>query len=414
MVFIAGNGTSTVLTDLTIQNGDAQSNPIFIGERLGGGIACFGYTELDFDDPPLGSFGDLQLVGLIVQDNEAVYGGGLLTQQCHTTIEESVFRANSATSGAGIYLAEGNGEFNDLLVEGHVDISGTSAVLHEGWADSWNALWQDVALQDNTSIGTSGIGKAVELRDVDLLWGSSGSSTRSRLWNNRENGSGHAMYVRGALQVDDVDLGEPGSGNDNDTVDLFHYEAGSDYASGDSSSFSCTDDDVGCGAPQITSYGDWNQSNTSTEGFFGHVIQVTNRTTLRDFDLGFANSNCSLTPYVLKRPSVSNGATQSWEVVWTGYNASFSNFKLQSGRVGEVLEPGEYYALVFGFDCGTSSSGINMAQSGSIGTDLGFGTSAGAVTKLGTHSFLSEGQTITMSYAAEDDFNMTVELVALD
>ena len=100
-VFIAGEGLSTVLSDLTVQNAVAPSNPIFEEVRLGGGIACFGYTELQMGAPPLESFGDLQLIGMVVQNNEAQYGGGLLTQQCHATIEESVFRANEAEEGGG-------------------------------------------------------------------------------------------------------------------------------------------------------------------------------------------------------------------------------------------------------------------------------------------------------------------------
>jgi hypothetical protein len=101
-------------------------------------------------------------------------------------------------------------------------------------------------------------------------------------------------------------------------------------------------------------------------------------------------------------------------VVWRGYSPSFAQSTLKSGRVGKILEPSTYYALVFGFDCGTSSSGINMSRSGTNGLDLGYGSSSGAVTKLGTHSILSVGQSLTMTYSAEDDFKMTVDLVALD
>ena len=409
VVQVIGEGLELSLSDLTIQRGAASVSTIFEGVMLGGGVLCVGFESASGGDPAGPAY--VNVMGVILKDNTAEYGGGLLSVTCEVTVEESLVTGNYAEDGAGLYVVEGNAYLTDVVIEEHVDIPGISGFLLESWGNSWNAFWEDVQIRDNSSAGT-GIAASVA---GGLYWESVGS-TRSGLWGNRNlsNGESAALYVQEVLQVTDVDFGEPGTVNENDGTDFFHGASTSHHAAGDQSTFSCTDDEAGCGSPQTYAYGSWDQSNTSSEGFFGHVVSVQERGTLREFELGVANSNCAThRSFLMRRSAVSNGANQSWEVVWTGYSSSIASTWMHSGRVGQVLEPGYFYALAFGFDCGTSSSGVNMSRAGTTGVDLGFATSVGAVSKLGTYSSIGTGSTLTMMFAAEDEFNMVVEMVEL-
>ena len=150
----------------------------------------------------------------------------------------------------------------------------------------------------------------------------------------------------------------------------------------------------------------------TTEGFIGHVVYPDTRATISEFSYGFANQNCSTNrALIAKRSQVSNGASQSWEVIWRGYGSNHAAGFMRSGPVGKVLEPGAYYALLVGFDCGTSSSGINRSSVGVTGFDVGIGSTVGSVSKSGSYTPLGPGDFVTMNFDGLQDLYRTEVVV---
>ena len=114
---------------------------------------------------------------------------------------------------------------------------------------------------------------------------------------------------------------------------------------------------------------------------------------------------------IAKRSQVANGASQSWEVVWRGYGANHAGGFLRSGPVGKVLEPGAYYALVVGFDCGTSSAGDNSSFAGGHWKRRGDRDTLGSVFKLGSYTNLNTGDFVTMNFDGLQDLYRTEVVV---
>jgi hypothetical protein len=415
VVFAKGAGLDTALFDLTITNGSAAFNSDF-GVALAGGVGCLGYDE-PYQNP-LSSTANLTLAGLMIRENSAEVGGGLLTVGCELNISDSVLQANTGNSSAGFYVGEGAVDFNNVEIRGQVSDYGSAGGILENWSGGSELVstFQDVRIEDNISQGqTDGYGIAVW--GHELTWTSTSQGMSTFVGN-----SGDSDVIAGFRFDDDggsfvvqgVDFGEDGTSDENTGVDISHSDSGRYYVAGSNSNFSCVPGD-GCGSPEQYTLGAWNQSSTVSSGFFGNVVYVDARATIDSFDFGLANAGCTTTKsLIFERSSVANGASQTWDVIWANSSSSPANSFMESGTVGRVLEPGKFYAFVLGFDCGTSSGGVHVHSSMSAGTDVIIGSTEGSVSKSGTYSSLGTNSTLTMTYnAGVEKYEMNLNITEL-
>ena len=103
VVRVSGDGLEVSLSDLTLQNGEAQLWGDWAGS-LGGGIDCTTYDGVDY------GVGDVALTldNLIITGNSADYGGGILSLGCDLTISNTDIEYNTAAYFAGaMYLGDG-------------------------------------------------------------------------------------------------------------------------------------------------------------------------------------------------------------------------------------------------------------------------------------------------------------------
>jgi hypothetical protein len=393
-----GAGLDTSVLDLSIQNGEGDYHTDH-GFELAGGVGCFAYAPpFDWSNP---TWSSMTLAGVNIRQNHSQLGGGILTIGCHLTLDDTVITENDAEVYGGLYAGNGDMSFTDVEVSEHQDISGLAGISLSNWTSTtpWTASFQDVRIVNNSSSATSS-GAAFFLNDYNLTWSSTGAG-KSTLYGNSGADDGDAvMRFDGDLTVQGVDFGEAGSSNDNQDLDLYDSQSYSYYVAGDSSTFACTGGN-GCGNPDKYTLGGWNQSGISSSGFYGNVVYVDTRATVISYSLGLANSNCSTRrALIFERSTVANGASQSWEVMWTGNSTSWSSSFVSSGNVGKVLEAGKYYAFVLGYDCGSSggSGGVHTDTTGSSGVDVGIGITKGSVSKFGTYASIYTGSTLTMTF----------------
>ena len=400
VVFAKGADLDTSLFDLTITNGSAALNSDF-GIAFGGGVGCLGY---DVAELPLSTSANLTLAGLIIRENDADLAGGLLVVGCDLSISDSVLQANTANTHAGFYIGEAAVDFSDVDIRDQISENGSTGGVLENWTGgpALVSTFQDVRIEDNSSQNpTNGYGLAVW--DHDLTWTSTGQGKSTFVGNSTGDDSSAGFKFDGdgdALVVQGVDFGDEDTTYDNTGVDLYHRESSRFYVAESNASFTCDPDD-GCGTPNEYSLGGWNQSSTVSSGFFGNVVYVETRATVDSYDFGLANAGCSTTrSLIFERSSVANGASQTWDVIWTNYSSSPANSFMESGPVGQVLEPGKFYAFVLGFDCGTSSGGVHLHSTKTAGTDVVIGLTEGSVSKSGTYTSLGTTSTLSMSYEA--------------
>jgi hypothetical protein len=398
-----GAGLDTSLFDLRIQNGGNSFQADF-GLDLAGGIGCFGYDGGFDTGNPTSAL--MTLAGLEVVENSADVGGGIFGLMCDVTLSDTLVKDNTASStAAGIYLGLGEADFSDVQVRNHTTTGNAAGILFENWSSDEvrNSTFQNVQVEDNSS-SSSNEGSAIDVDGHNLIWTSTGAGLSSLLGNSDSDDESAAMSFDGDLTVQGVDFGEDGGANDNSKYDLYQgYPADSYYVAGNNASFNCTPTN-GCGSPVQYNLGDYTQSSSAQSGFYGDVVYVDTRATVDSFSVGLQNASCtSNRALIFERNSVANGASQSWEVIWTNYSSTANNGFMESGTVGRVLEVGKYYAFVLGFDCSGSFGGLHLDTSASSGVNVGIGSSKGNVTKSGTFSALYPGSTLTMTYASGVD-----------
>lgn len=414
VVYAKGAGLDTSLFDLTITNGSAALNSDF-NVALGGGVGCLGYDE-PFQAPPSSS-ANLTLGGLIIRENSADVGGGLLTVACELNISDSVLQANTANSSAGFYVGEGAVDFSNVDIRAQVSADGSAGGVLENWSGGPGLVstFQDVRIEDNISQGQDD-GYGISVWGHDLTWTSTSQGMSTFVGNsgNSDVIAGFRSDDGGSFVVQGVDFGEEGSADDNTGVDISHSDSGRYYVAGSNSNFSCVPEN-GCGSPDQYTLGGWNQSSTVSSGFFGNVVYVDARATVDSFDFGLANAACATTKsLIFERTSVANGGNQTWDVVWANSSSSPANTFMESGTVGRVLEAGKFYAFVLGFDCGTSSGGVHVHSSKGSGTDVIIGSTEGSVSKSGTYSNLGTNSTLTMTYnAGVEKYEMNLNITEL-
>jgi len=395
-----GASLDTSLFDLTIQNGQSEFHSDH-EVSLAGGVGCFGY-DAPFDYSYTTS-SSMTLAGMIIRENNADFGGGMLTLQCVITIDDTLISANTASTLGGLYVGVGSAILSNVDVRDHVDIGQAAGITLENWGSSqiYGASFQDVRIEDNSATATAS-GAALTVDGYDLSWTSTGAAQSSMLGNEAAGDTYAAMRFDGDFTAQGVDFGEDAAADDNLDVDLHDYSTYSQYVAGNNASFSCTSG-AGCGTPDKYELGAWTVSGTSSSGFFGDVVYVDTRATVSSFIMGLANPGCPSTRAIIfERSTVANGASQSWTAVWSG-NATYSNSFYESGNVGVVLETGKYYAFVLGYDCNGSSSGVHTTNSGGTGVDVGIGVSTGSVAKWGTYADIYSGSTLTMTYSGGMD-----------
>ena len=423
VVINSGESQHLTIEDFTIQNGQAQPDADWDNQALGGGLACYGFEpplELDWQSPtPITS--SLTVIGSIIHSNEADVGAGALGILCALTMEDTQIHSNTGLDTSGVFWFGGDVVFTDVDIRDH-DASSiqTSAALAlfnlDGREPGFSASFHDVRIENNSGTATSSTytARVMYTSEYDLSWTSSASGRSTFVDNsvppsmsNYALSAGFMTYG-GSLTVKDVDFGTPGGGDDNGPVDLYSYDSASFYAAGDSAYFECAGAQ-GCGEEKSYAFANANQSSTSTQGFAGNVMYLDKLGTVNDFDMQLMNPDCAANMVIFQSSSVSNGASQKWEVVWINTNPGQSNRTRYSGNIGQVFEAGHYYAFALGYQCYGKSSGLPVAKSGSTGIDVGIGYSVGFVSKEGTFSSLSVGDSLTMNYSnSMDAYNINL------
>lgn len=162
----------TTLSGMTIRNGVSVYNSLIQDAGFGGGIYQDG--------------GDLSLSDMIIEDNQASYGGGLapsfFNQQGTTNLERVTIRSNQAKEyGGGVYLIDMNSSGTSRLSVSHSAISGNMAkhgggISFQGFG--FNGVYQTIMALTNTTVsgnsvdhdggGIYNLGGLVQLANVTI------------------------------------------------------------------------------------------------------------------------------------------------------------------------------------------------------------------------------------------------------
>ncbi|MCP4921221.1 MAG: hypothetical protein GY913_30355, partial [Proteobacteria bacterium] len=143
VVAIETAGVAVSLSDLTIQDGDADVLAYFSSTESGGAIACVGASTVSAEN-------------VVLDSNSAEVGGAIGLEECAGTFTNVTVSNNSSDSSAGaIALTDASAEFYDSFIEGN------SAGLYGGAfyvvysATGSDLYFEDTEVTDNTA--SSGI-----------------------------------------------------------------------------------------------------------------------------------------------------------------------------------------------------------------------------------------------------------------
>lgn len=166
--FLNGEGSETILDGFTITNGNASSGS-------GGGIYCYYNSSPD-------------LRNLIVQDNDAINGGGVYCQNGNLSLDGFTVSNNASSYGGGIYMKNG-----DLTVT-----DSTFSSNRVGWQGG--GIFFDIGSLDVSDSQFNG-NEAWESNSArgGAIYVESGSASVStcRFYRNTSRGYGGALHLSG-------------------------------------------------------------------------------------------------------------------------------------------------------------------------------------------------------------------------
>ncbi len=168
----AGGGLTTHLNSAHIRNCIIRGNEA----TQGGGLWCGGQGIPTFEN-------------LVIEDNRAEYGGGLMLINCEYDIDVTgcTIRNNSAVQGGGVMIYNQRANLRDCVIEHNAaDDFGGGVVLGPS---GHPVTFEDVVIRDNTAKKAAGVGVS----------GGEFHFTRVVLDGNDATSSGGAMQLSGDL-----------------------------------------------------------------------------------------------------------------------------------------------------------------------------------------------------------------------
>ena len=362
---VPGGGTVT-LTDVVVSGNTAES---------GGGLYLWGVDA---------NLYDVQIIGNTAENDG--WAGGALFSDSTVVMERVLIEQNDAgyTGGVGIHsnTVSSVSRFEDVIVRDNTSRYGAAALYVSGNILEWSA----------TSDGASAM-----IRNVD--------SAPDSYWY----GVFELQY--GELYLENVDLGEEGSTDDNSISDLSIPTAGT-FNAGNQASLICTDS--GCGAITTLSLGDTDSYfGLSPDTVVGQVFQVDSGSaaTLDSYSFDYVSGkNCaSGVVSLLHGGSPTHNTSSSWTVLASRY-ATVVEGSASGEYFGYPMRENQVYAIVYSPQCSvtTSTASLGYHEPG-LPQDLGFGETLGYVTGAEGSSTMN----LTF-YDSEIAFDATMKAFNLD
>ncbi|HTP11217.1 MAG TPA: choice-of-anchor Q domain-containing protein [Anaerolineae bacterium] len=148
---ILSTANQASLSGITIRNGDTVYTSTSQNAGFGGGIYQDG--------------GDLNLTDVVIEDNHASYGGGLVPSFFNragtTALERVTIRSNHAEQyGGGVYLIDMNGSGTSRLAVSHSTINGNTAqrgggISFQGFG--FNGVYPTILALTNTTVSGNSV-----------------------------------------------------------------------------------------------------------------------------------------------------------------------------------------------------------------------------------------------------------------
>ena len=330
----------------------------------------------------------------MVQDSEAVLGGGFASYGCDTTFVDVTFSDNAAdTLGGAALLLDGTHDWSSVLVEDNYSGKDVGGVHLYGYDTTIEAALDTVYFSGNVA---ADLGGAAAFTDASVEW-SGTSSTDSGMHGNTDSEVDGGLFLANAeVTFDVVDFGE--DGDDNSTADVYLNDGdnGWSYEAGDDASFSC--DASECGSETEYELGGSDDSTDAVDMAVFDVILADTDATLNRIEIyAQADSSCQLDFYALEASAVTEGPT-SWTMVWgnsESADASASPGWNTSDDIGILVSSGTYYAVGVGFqNCSTA----DVDSTTSPATDGGFGTAIGSAVEDSYATVLSTTASNSLDY----------------
>ena len=384
------DGISVSLTDLTLQGG-AGSVAYYPKETAGGGIACYsaaGTASLDLD-------------GVILDGNDADYGGGLWIYDCTVSVTDTEITGNTGTFGAGVALFGGQLTMDDVEISGNSsdeDVGGM--VLYDVSGNGADATLTDVAIKENSADNAVG-GLAV----IDAYAAITGNASSGIGITDNSDGGLAGLYLSDGGEVDltKVDLGTSANGDNNDPYDIYVATTGYFYFYDDNQTVSCTDSL--CGTESSATISSATTASAVKNGARGNIFSVSANGTIDEVEWYLATylgKGCSLYFYVL---SASSSTASTWTVEWSAVKSiTNTGFKwVSSGDVGVPVVVGKAYANVLGWSCSSTGDSLYYVYdtSGSSSLDMGFGTTSGRWLDSSTGTWSAYGSTVSSMLSSD-------------
>ena len=373
------DGIEVSLTDLTVQNGAGTSAYYGTGTEAGGGLACYSSTVTAL----------LSLDNVVVQDNDAAYGGGIWAYDCEVEITDSEITSNTAELAAGITMFSGELSMEETEVTSNDSTDDAGGILI--WDISGNgvdASFKNITVSDNTA---SDIGGGMVVLDTTVDMAGDTSRTGIGFTDNDDAYGGIVISDNGGISFTDVDFGTSSSGDDNDPVDIYNGSSGFSYWYDDDETVTC--DEESCGTQTVEGLGGSTYSTSAETGARGNVFIAESNGTVETvywYLYTDSGSGCDVDFYMLSANSTSSS---SWTVEWST-STTLTNTApayYAGGSMGVPVVVGKVYAMVYGWDCSSYNDELYYAydQSGSSTSDVGLGTTKGRwieTTGYSTHS----------------------------
>ncbi|MCK6504242.1 putative metal-binding motif-containing protein [Myxococcota bacterium] len=364
VVEVVADGVEVGLYDLTLTGGQGDSGALFAGGSAGGALAC----EVD---------ASVTGAGLLLQRNQAGYGGALYFMGCDLSLSDSVVQSNSTSSlaGAGL-LAAGDHLLDGVEVLDNRSNSDIGALYVVGSSGEVAVRATDTVFDGNSDTWTVG---GIYVYDGTFELSGTTAGAAALTGNTSTYGSGAAILYPGSstnsASFEQVDFGTEDGLDDNTLPDLSHLYWSHDYVVGDSAGFTC--DQERCGRSASHTLGELSSSVSMSSRFYGNVVEADEYATIDAFSVYVGYSGgCTADLYILSTDSDPMGSTTSWTLSWsdTGNTVSSSGWLTGYG-VSVLAEPGRWYTFGVGMrDC---PSYDYLYYLGASGTALSFGAHVG-------------------------------------
>ncbi|MCP4805982.1 MAG: hypothetical protein GY913_34660 [Proteobacteria bacterium] len=364
-VIAMGDGLSVSVSDLTVTNGSGTYDAEITVSYTGGGIDC-----LSTSTPT-----ELALSNVVVEGNEAEFGGGLSSQGCWVTLTDGQFADNTANAGGGAWLLDGEHVLSDTTFDGDAANVYGGGFFAYGYSD-YAYVELDEVLVDGTSAGSNGGG--VHTYFADLVWTGT-ESTSSGITNAVGGGTsstgldedGALVLVESTFTGTSVDFGTDAGGDDNGPIDVWVNDIAFEYWAGDDATFDC--DTSGCGDVDAASMGGSTLSNTLGSRFFFAVIAPTSDATLVSFTpSAVSDGTCTDSQFIVAQAASTTDT--DYEVVWVEDVTLSTTGNTTSSDIGIALDTDHAWAVGYTLFCDAGE--ITFSYDTSTGSsDAGFGTS---------------------------------------